>query len=110
MTTSPDHGNADRTDADHADADRSDADRSDTERAGWGVETLLLPLRAYRWVSPLLPQRCRFYPSCSAYAMTALRQHGAARGSWLVLRRLVRCQPFCAGGYDPVPTPDRLLF
>jgi putative membrane protein insertion efficiency factor len=56
-------------------------------------------------VSPWLGPSCRFEPSCSAYALEALRVHGAARGSWLTLRRLGRCQPFCTGGYDPVPEP-----
>jgi putative membrane protein insertion efficiency factor len=54
-------------------------------------------------VSPWLAPSCRFDPSCSAYALEALRVHGGVRGAWLVLRRLARCQPFCAGGYDPVP-------
>jgi putative membrane protein insertion efficiency factor len=56
-------------------------------------------------VSPWLGPSCRFEPSCSAYALEALRVHGAARGTWLTLRRLGRCQPFCTGGYDPVPEP-----
>jgi putative membrane protein insertion efficiency factor len=65
-------------------------------------------VRAYQLVvSPWLGPSCRFEPSCSAYAVDALRLHGAARGSWLVLRRLARCQPFCTGGYDPVPEPRR---
>ncbi|MEO6204560.1 MAG: membrane protein insertion efficiency factor YidD [Mycobacteriales bacterium] len=62
-----------------------------------------------RFVSPLLNAfgpRCRFAPSCSAYAITALRQHGAVRGSWLTVRRLARCHPFHPGGHDPVP-PQR---
>lgn len=65
---------------------------------------LIFLVRGYQVVlSPLLPATCRFYPSCSVYAIEALKRHGALRGSWLALRRLVRCQPFCPGGYDPVP-------
>jgi conserved hypothetical protein YidD len=54
-------------------------------------------------ISPLLPSTCRFYPSCSAYAVEALEKHGAWRGTKLTLRRLGRCHPFHPGGYDPVP-------
>ena len=60
-----------------------------------------------RFVSPLLGPRCRFYPSCSAYALEAVQRHGAGRGSWLAVRRLSRCHPFHAGGLDPVPGTDR---
>jgi uncharacterized protein len=60
-----------------------------------------------RWVSPALPARCRFYPSCSAYAQEALARHGAARGTVLAVRRLLRCHPFHPGGFDPVPEPIR---
>lgn len=69
-----------------------------------GAKVLTMPIVAYRrWISPALPARCRFYPSCSAYAMEALATHGAWRGFWLAFRRLLRCQPFHPGGYDPVP-------
>jgi len=56
-----------------------------------------------RFVGPLLGPRCRFYPSCSAYALEAIRVHGAGRGTWLAARRLGKCHPFHAGGLDPVP-------
>ncbi len=66
--------------------------------------TLVALVRIYQLlVSPLLPPSCRFHPSCSAYAAEALRRHGAARGSWLAVKRLARCHPFCEGGIDPVP-------
>ena len=69
-----------------------------------GARVLALPIIAYRrWISPALPARCRFYPSCSAYAMEALATHGAWRGLRLTLWRLLRCHPFHPGGYDPVP-------
>ena len=60
-----------------------------------------------RYLSPVLPARCRFYPSCSAYAMEAVARHGAIRGSGLAIWRLLRCHPFHPGGYDPVPGPIR---
>jgi putative membrane protein insertion efficiency factor len=61
-------------------------------------------IRLYRLIlSPLLPPSCRFQPSCSAYAITALSRYGAARGSWLALKRIFRCHPWGGQGYDPVP-------
>jgi hypothetical protein len=67
---------------------------------------LLAAIRFYRLaISPALPPSCRYTPSCSAYAAEAIELHGAARGSWLALRRLLRCHPFHAGGHDPVPSP-----
>ena len=56
-----------------------------------------------RFLSPLLPPRCRFEPSCSAYAREALLSHGAIKGTFLSVWRVLRCNPFCKGGYDPVP-------
>ena len=64
----------------------------------------ILPVKAYQWfISPLLPPSCRYQPSCSAYAITALSRYGALRGSWLALRRLLRCHPWGGSGHDPVP-------
>lgn len=64
--------------------------------------TLVL-LRFYkRWISPMLPSACRFEPTCSEYMIEAVRKYGTARGMWLGLKRLGRCQPFSQGGYDPV--------
>jgi putative membrane protein insertion efficiency factor len=59
-----------------------------------------------RFVSPMYGQVCRFYPSCSAYALEAVQLHGAVRGSWLAARRLARCHPWNPGGFDPVPPKD----
>ncbi len=65
---------------------------------------LVAAVTLYRWlISPLLPPACRFHPTCSAYALEALRRHGAARGSYLTVKRLARCHPLCEGGIDPVP-------
>jgi putative membrane protein insertion efficiency factor len=65
---------------------------------------LLLLLRAYKLgISPFLGQNCRFYPSCSDYAAEAVREHGALKGGILATRRLCKCHPWNAGGFDPVP-------
>ena len=65
---------------------------------------MLLVIRAYRYLlSPWWGNQCRFEPSCSAYAMQAIEEHGALRGSWLALRRLTKCHPWHRGGFDPVP-------
>ena len=65
---------------------------------------LLLILRGYQYaIRPLLGANCRFYPSCSDYAREAIDRHGAAKGCWLAMRRIVRCHPYHPGGCDPVP-------
>ena len=65
---------------------------------------LKILIRAYQLVlSPLLGPRCRFYPSCSHYAIEAIESHGALRGSWLSAKRICRCHPLNPGGFDPVP-------
>ena len=79
-------------------------------RAGLFVRVLSVPIRIYRClISPMLPPRCRFYPSCSAYALEALSRHGALRGGWLATRRLCRCHPWNPGGVDLVPESPSLL-
>lgn len=69
------------------------------------MQRLLIGLiKAYKlFVSPLLGPRCRFYPSCSSYALEAVQVHGAAKGAYLAVRRLLKCHPLHAGGIDPVP-------
>jgi hypothetical protein len=65
---------------------------------------LVLGVRGYQLVlSPIFGGACRYYPSCSVYAIEALEKHGAVRGGWLALRRIGRCHPFRPGGFDPVP-------
>jgi len=68
------------------------------QRVGAGL------IRAYqRYISPGLPARCRFSPSCSQYTLEAVERYGLLKGSWLGLRRLIKCHPFHPGGYDPIP-------
>lgn len=67
---------------------------------------LILPIRLYKLcLSPFLPPSCRFYPSCSTYAIQAIETHGPVRGLWLATRRILRCHPGSSGGFDPVPAP-----
>lgn len=65
---------------------------------------LLALIRCYRYaISPLLGRHCRFFPTCSQFALEAVAKYGAGKGAWLTLRRLLRCHPWNAGGVDPVP-------
>ena len=73
--------------------------------------TLVMLVKGYRLLlSPWLGSACRFEPSCSAYSLQALQQHGATIGTYLTLRRLSRCQPWCEGGHDPVPLSSPASF
>lgn len=64
----------------------------------------ILPIRFYQFcISPLTPPSCRFVPTCSQYAVEAIRRHGVVRGGWLAIKRLLRCHPWGGSGYDPVP-------
>jgi uncharacterized protein len=72
----------------------------------WGVRIGVALIRAYQvLLGPLVGGACRFEPSCSVYAMTAIERHGLRRGLWLAMRRVARCHPFGQSGYDPVPPP-----
>ncbi|MBY8974370.1 membrane protein insertion efficiency factor YidD [Rhodobacteraceae bacterium NNCM2] len=72
------------------------------------AQILALPVRLYRLVgSPWVGRNCRFQPTCSEYALDALEQHGALRGGWLTIRRILRCRPGGGHGYDPVPPKRR---
>ena len=83
---------------------RRDADRA----TGVGARYLIALVHAYRLsVRPLLAGHCRFEPSCSAFALEALARHGARRGALLAARRVARCHPWNAGGWDPVPVEER---
>jgi putative membrane protein insertion efficiency factor len=83
---------------------------SDTARS-WLTFTLSLPSRAMvllirgyqQVISPLFPSTCRFMPTCSQYAITAVQRYGVCKGGWLAIKRILRCHPWNPGGFDPVP-------
>ena len=76
--------------------------------SGWMIRVLLAPVRFYqRFVSPALPASCRYYPTCSAYAVTAVEVHGPVKGTLLSVWRLLRCNPLAPGGVDHVPDKGR---
>lgn len=76
----------------------------------WLVAILVAPLRAYQYaISPMLPARCRFYPTCSEYAIESLRRHGPLRGGLLAAARVCRCNPWNDGGADPVADQPKLF-
>jgi len=96
---------ADRPESSPGEPGRADAEPgTGSGEAVFAVQRLVIGLlRLYKkFVSPLLPSACRFYPTCSEYMIEAVKRYGAARGVWLGLRRLLRCHPFHAGGFDPV--------
>jgi hypothetical protein len=84
-----------------AEAEVVDSGLGRQSAAAWLLTGLITGYR--KFISPFLGAHCRFYPSCSAYALEAIKVHGAGRGSWLAIRRLGRCHPFHPGGLDPVP-------
>ncbi|MEW9797855.1 membrane protein insertion efficiency factor YidD [Alteromonas sp. CYL-A6] len=83
------------------------------EKAGKALRRLttavpLLLIKFYQWfISPLLGQRCRFHPTCSYYAIEALKRHGLINGGWLSIKRILKCHPLHAGGFDPVPEEEQ---
>ena len=79
-----------------------------SREGGRGIALVALPIRAYRLLHTG-PPRCRFWPTCSTYALEAIEVHGVTRGGWLALRRVVRCRPGGGHGVDPVPLAQREL-
>jgi uncharacterized protein len=96
----------------HRGRDASDKDENELQKARDPVEhkrsasvwMLRGPIRFYQLaISPMMPAACRYYPSCSNYAIEAIDKYGALKGGWLAVRRILRCHPFRPGGFDPVP-------
>jgi putative membrane protein insertion efficiency factor len=86
------------------DADSRPSTAKRAPRRTTAVSAALIFIRGYKLIiSPLFVGSCRFVPSCSDYAAGAIERHGLLSGTWLALKRLARCHPFCAGGHDPVP-------
>ncbi|AKO45199.1 membrane protein insertion efficiency factor YidD [[Haemophilus] ducreyi] len=86
------------------DSSYSPQSTSTKQKLSVAARLLLLPIYFYRYaISPLIGPRCRFYPSCSTYAVQAIKVHGALRGGWLAIKRICRCHPWNEGGKDPVP-------
>ncbi|MFC3125785.1 membrane protein insertion efficiency factor YidD [Pseudoroseomonas globiformis] len=84
---------------------------SGAPRRGAAAWALIGGVRTYQLtVRGLIGSHCRFYPHCSAYAIEAVKLHGASKGSWLTLKRILRCHPWHAGGYDPVPPAEPEAF
>lgn len=77
---------------------------SSHNKVSWSAKALIIFVRIYQLaISPLIGPRCRFNPTCSHYAIQALKQHGALKGGWLTCKRILKCHPLSAGGEDPVP-------
>lgn len=98
-------GDANKVTADaKAESPSQSEDAEITKRWSLMARIASLPVYLYRYtLSPILPPRCRYQPTCSEYALVALQKHGAIKGGWLALRRIGRCHPWGGSGYDPVP-------
>ncbi|MGI8508786.1 MAG: membrane protein insertion efficiency factor YidD [Gemmatimonadaceae bacterium] len=80
------------------------ASSHESHRRSIGVQLLRAPIRFYQLaISPMTPPSCRYFPTCSNYALQAMDKYGVLKGGWLATRRILRCHPFRPGGYDPVP-------